>query len=111
MSTADQLRLARISGIASRHTAAAALTEEQRAQALADLRQVADGRVDILAEHAGTVLGASENGHPFIVQQAELIAELCLQAGADADAIERWRKVGRQRSADARRIPYTGARQ
>jgi hypothetical protein len=85
------------------------LTEEQRARSLAELRQVADGRVDLLAEHAGTVLGASENDHPFIVQRAELIAKLCTQAGADADSIERWRKVGRQRSADASRIPYTGA--
>ena len=53
----------------------------------------AAGRIDLLAERAGTALGFSEGGlEPARNRQ---IAELCIAAGADKALMERWIAVGR----------------
>jgi len=36
------------------------------------------------------------------------VAALCREAGADEAAIAEWTEIGRQRRADARRLPFSG---
>jgi hypothetical protein len=55
-----RLLVARISGIATRHSQWREPTESETAAAVADLRGVAGDRLDLLAEVAGILLGASE---------------------------------------------------
>jgi hypothetical protein len=82
------------------------LTEEEEAVALAELRALAGGRADLLAEVAGIFEGTSE-GEPD-EPLARSAARLCRMAGADADAIPAWIEEGRRRSANARRPPFSG---
>jgi hypothetical protein len=108
VSTPDQLRVAAISGVARRYSARGQITADQRTQAVAELRQVAAGRSDLLAQCAGIELGFADNGLSSMADQTRLFADLCIQAGADTTLIQRWRLVGRKRADDARQIPYTG---
>jgi len=101
----DRLRYAQIAGAAARH-AQAWLTAEQEAAAVAELRQAASGRADLLAECAGTALGFGEGGQD--AARYRQIAELCIAAGADQALIGHWITVGRQRAAAAAAIPHAG---
>lgn len=98
----DRLRLARIAGVTRRHASSGALTGEREAAALAELAEVADGRMDLLAERAGLGLGLHENDIDAALYQQ--IAQLCISAGASMADIESWIDVGRQRAATARQI-------
>jgi hypothetical protein len=100
----DRLMLARIAGVTRRHVRGGPLTGEQEAAALAELAEVTDGRVDLLAEHAGVLLGFHEKDLDAAVY--EQMAQLCISAGADIAAIENWIGEGRMRAANARRIPF-----
>jgi hypothetical protein len=82
------------------------LTEEEEAVALAELRALAVGRADLLAEVTGIFEGTSEGelDEPL----ARSAARLCLEAGADPEAIPAWVEEGRRRAANARRPPFTG---
>src|SRR6266513_1554608 len=64
--------------------------------ALAELRALAGGRADLLAQVAGIFEGTSE-GEPD-EPLARSAARLCRMAGADADAIPGWIEEGRRRS-------------
>ncbi len=99
----DRLRLARIAGVTRRHALAGPLTGEREAAALRELAEVADGRVDLLAERAGLALGFHEGDIDAAVY--ERIAQLCISAGASIADIEGWIGVGRQRAVAARQIP------
>ena len=101
----DRLRYAQIAGAAARH-AQAWLTAEQETAAVAELKQAAAGRADLLAECAGTALGFGEGGQD--AARYRQIAELCIAAGADQALIERWVAVGRQRAAAAAATPHAG---
>jgi hypothetical protein len=101
----DRLMLARIAGVTRRHAGGGLLTGERKDAALAELAEVAEGRVDLLAEHAGVLLGSHENDVDAAVY--EQIAQLCISAGADMVAIESWMGEGRRRSAAAGRIPFS----
>src|SRR6516164_9343173 len=79
----DRLRYAQIAGAIARHALGWRLTADEEAAAVAELTEAAAGRADLLAE-------------------------LCIAAGADPALIERWIKVGRERAATAEAIPYTG---
>ncbi len=57
----DRLQYAQIAGAAARH-ARAWLTADEEAMAVAELKQAAAGRADLLAECAGTALGFGEGG-------------------------------------------------
>jgi hypothetical protein len=103
----DRLQYAQIAGAATRH-AQAWLTAEQEAAAIAELRQAAAGRADLLAECAGTALGFGEGGQD--AARYRQIAELCIAAGADRSLIERWISIGRQRAAAAQAMPHAGPR-
>jgi hypothetical protein len=72
----------------------------------AQVRALADGRADLLAQVAGIFEGTSE-GEPD-EPLARSAARLCRLAGADAGAIPAWIEEGRRRSANARRPPFSG---
>ena len=100
-----RLQYAQIAGAAARH-AQAWLTAEQEAAAVAELKQAAAGRADLLAECAGTALGFGEGGQD--AARYRQIAELCIAAGADRSLIERWIAVGRELAAAAAPMLHAG---
>ena len=103
---ADRILVAQLTGEARHHAKWRPLTEEEEAVALAELRALAVGRADLLAEVAGIFEGTSEGelDEPL----ARSAARLCREAGADLEAIPAWVEEGRRRAANARRPPFTG---
>ena len=103
---ADRILVAQLTGEARHHAKWRPLTEEEEAVALAELRALAVGRADLLAEVAGIFEGTSEGelDEPL----ARSAAWLCREAGADPEAIPAWVEEGRRRAANARRPPFTG---
>jgi hypothetical protein len=103
---ADRILVAQLTGEARHHARWRRLTGEEEADALAELRALAGGRADLLAEVAGIFEGTSEGelDEPL----ARSAARLCRQAGADPEAIPAWIEEGRRRSANARRPPFSG---
>ena len=102
----DRLLVAELTGEARRHARWRPLTGEEESAALAEIRALAAGRADLLAEVAGIFEGASEGelDEPL----ARSAARLCREAGADPEAIPAWIEEGRRRSANARRPPFSG---
>ena len=101
----DRLTVARLSATAHRHARWRDLTEAETAAALAEIRQVADGRGDLLAEVAGVLLGAHEG--ELDEPKARAAAQLCCLAGADEDLIRQWVEEGRRRAEAARLPPFS----
>ena len=103
---ADRLLIAGLHGEARRHARWRDLTEDETAAAVAELRELAGNRADLLAEVAGVLEGARE-GEPDepLARQA---AMLCRKAGADPEAIPGWVAEGRRRTARARQPPFSG---
>jgi hypothetical protein len=84
--------------------------EKTTAAAVAELREIADGRADLLAEVAGIQLGTKE-GTPD-EPRARNAAEFCRAAGADPDLIpggSRKAASGRRRRG-CRRSPEPASR-
>jgi hypothetical protein len=102
----DRLLVREITGEARHRARWRPLTEEEEAAALAELRALAGGRADLLAQVAGIFEGTSE-GEPD-EPLARSAARLCRMAGADTDAIPGWIEEGRRRAANARRPPFSG---
>jgi hypothetical protein len=102
----ERLTSARIAAITRRHARGRALTGVEEAAALAELAEVAHGRVDLLAQEAGLAIGFHDRDidAPMYLQ----IAQLCIKAGADTALISRWIEEGRRRAADVRQTPFTG---
>ena len=102
---ADRLLIAELYGEARHRARWRELSGEEEAAAVAELRQLAGGRADLLAEVAGILEGTSEGelDEPL----ARQAAMLCRKAGADPDAIPGWIETGRERRANAggRRSP------
>jgi hypothetical protein len=99
----DQLAVARLTGAAWRHACGREPTGEEAAAAVRDLREIACGRADLLAEVAGLLIGyyrRTADEH-----RARAAAYFCLLAGASHELIPRWIQVGCSRAAAARRIP------
>jgi hypothetical protein len=103
---ADRILVAQLTGEARHHARWRPLTREEEAVALAELRALAGGRADLLAEVAGIFEGTSEGDLDEPLARAA--ARLCRQAGADPEAIPAWIEEGRRRSANARRPPFSG---
>jgi hypothetical protein len=101
---ADRLLVAELTGEARHHARWRPITEEEEAVAVTELRALADGRADLLAEVAGIFEGTSEGelDEPF----ARCAAQLCRLAGADPDAIPGWVAEGRRRAEAARKPPH-----
>jgi hypothetical protein len=73
---------------------------------VAELRELAAGRADLLAEVAGIFEGSSEGAlNEPLKRQA---AGLCRKAGADPEAIPAWIEEGRRRAENARQPPFSG---
>jgi hypothetical protein len=104
---ADRVLLAQISGVAKHLAWGRPGTPEEHAAAVEELRRIAKGRADLLAELAGVAMGVGESQLDKDVY--ERIADLCMDAGADENQIEYWVAVGRHRAAHARIAPAPGA--
>jgi len=98
--------VARLTGTAQRHARWRPLAEGEYAAAAGELRELAGGRADLLAEAAGIMEGASEGelDEPFRRQAAQL----CRDAGADPEAIPGWIEEGRRRRTIAGQPPFSG---
>ena len=90
---ADRLLVAELYGEARRRARWRELGSDEEAAAVAELRELAGGRADLLAEVAG-VLESVREGEPDepLARQA---AGLCRKAGADLEAIPAWIEEGR----------------
>jgi hypothetical protein len=102
LSTADQILGARIA-VAGRHASRGKIDDIE--QAVAELRDVAGDRPDLLAELAGVSLGLAEAGLPSLAPRYRAEAELARAAGADAGQIEQRIQIGRKRAGQARLTP------
>ena len=103
---ADRILIAQLTGEARHRARWRELTADEEAAAVAELRELAGGRADLLAEVAGIFEGASEGelDEPL----ARCAAGLCRKAGADQQAIPEWIAEGRRRRAAARMPPPSG---
>jgi hypothetical protein len=92
---ADRILVAQLTGEARYRARWRELSGDEEAAAVAELRELAGGRADLLAEVAGIFEGTSE-GEPDepLARQA---AWLCRQAGADPEAIPVRVAEGRRR--------------
>ena len=102
----DRLLVAQLTGEARHHVRWRPLTGEEEAAAVSELRALAAGRSDLLAEVAGIFEGTSEGelDEPL----ARCAAQLCRKAGADEALIPQWVEEGRHRAAAARMPPFSG---
>jgi hypothetical protein len=105
MSTKDRLLYSFLHGTAMRYAAERRNLDES----IEELRQIADGRNDILAEAAGITAG-SWYASPATHVGYELIgAGMLIVAGGgsglpmDYDELERWTRVGFERGTAAKR--------
>jgi hypothetical protein len=103
---ADRLLVAEIWGEARRRARWRELSSDEETAAVAELRELAGGRADLLAEVAGILEGASEG--ELDEQLARQAAMLCRKAGADPEAIPAWIEEGRRRRAAASMPPASG---
>ena len=97
--------MARISGIARRHASWRASAGNEIAAAVAELREVAGDRPDLLAEEAGIRLGFHEGG--LDEPRAKAAAQLLIAAGAEESLIPGWIEQGRRRAEVRRRPPVS----
>jgi hypothetical protein len=68
-----------------------------------ELREIAGGRSDLLAEVAGLLIGYYRRSADEL--RARAAAYYCMAAGAEVDLIPRWIEVGCARADAARLIP------
>jgi hypothetical protein len=103
---ADRLLVAELYGEARHRARWRDLSSEEETAAVAELRTLAGGRADLLAEVAGILEGAREGelDEPL----ARQAAGLCRAAGADPEAIPAWIEEGRCRRASAKKPPFSG---
>ena len=99
MSTKDQLLYSALHGTAVRYAAERRNLDESTEE----LRQIADGRNDILAEAAGITAGswyaspATHVGHELIGAAMLILAGGGRGFPLDYDELERWTRVGYER--------------
>jgi hypothetical protein len=105
MSTKDQLLSVALQGTAMRYAA------EQRnlAESIAELREMANGRNDILAEAAGIEAGswyaspAAHVGHELVAAGMLILAGGGNGEPLDYTELERWTRVGYERGMRSRK--------
>jgi hypothetical protein len=103
---ADRILVAQLTGEARHRAKWRPLTGDEETAAVTELRELAGGRADLLAEVAGIFEGTGE-GEPDepLTRQA---AALCRKAGANPEAIPAWAEEGRRRAAAAWTMPHSG---
>jgi hypothetical protein len=91
----DGITTAQLAGTAGRYVSQKPLDVDA---AVAELREIANGRGDLLAERAGVTLGfyARENRDEW--QRKALEAAMCIAAGADLTQLTEWIEEGQQRA-------------
>ena len=99
----DQLTVALLTGAAWRHASGREPTGAETAAAVRELREMAGGRGDLLAEVAGLLIGYYRRTAEEL--KARAAAYYCITAGAGLDLIPRWIETGSSRAAAARLIP------
>jgi hypothetical protein len=99
----DPVIVARLTGAAWRHASGRTPNGAETAAAVCELREITDGRRDLLAEVAGLLIGYYRRTGEEL--KARAAAYYCMAAGADLDLIPRWIEVGCSRAAAARLIP------
>ena len=107
MSTADQLLNAKLAAVATRYAVRGQIDDLEAA--VAELREIAGDRPDLLAELAGVALGLAEEGPPLLAPRFRAEAELARAAGADESLIAQWIEVGKRRAEAMKNAPYTGS--
>ncbi len=103
---ADRILCAQLSGVARSHARRLGLSGARWDAAVAELRELAAGRADLLARLAGLSEGFGR-GQPDEAS-ALTVAALACDAGADPEAIAAWIEEGRRRAAAARMPPPSG---
>jgi hypothetical protein len=103
---ADRVLVAQLTGEARHRARWRELNPDEEAAAVDELRALAGGRADLLAEVAGIFEGASEG--ELYEPLARSAAQLCRKAGADPEAIPGWIAEGRRRHQAAGRPPFSG---
>jgi hypothetical protein len=101
----DRLIVARISGVAMRHASWREPAAGEIAAAVAELREVAGDRPDLLAEEAGILLGFHDGD--LNEPRARSAAQLLIAAGADQSLIPGWIEEGRRRPGLRRHPPFS----
>jgi hypothetical protein len=99
----DQLTVARLAGAAWRHASGWEPAGAETVTAVLELREMAGGRGDLLAEVAGLLIGYYRRTAEE--PRARAAAYYCIAAGAGVELIPRWVEVGCSRAAAARLIP------
>jgi hypothetical protein len=99
----DRVLCGYISGVAWRLARSGLQTPDQHAAAVKELREVAGGRADLLAELAGISIGVGESQLDQDLYRK--VVDLCLEAGADAKQIVFWIGIGRYRAKLAKIPP------
>jgi hypothetical protein len=99
----DRQTVARLAGTAQLHAPRREPTKAEAAAAVEELREIAAGRGDLLAEAAGLLIGFYRRTVGEL--RAQAAAGFCIAAGADPDLVPRWIDVGLRRAAAARRVP------
>jgi len=103
---ADPLLVAQLTGTARHHARWRDLTADEQAAAVTELRDLAGGRADLLAQVCGIFEGASAGRHDEpLARQA---AALCRLAGADEALIPPWAAERPRRAQAARQPPHGG---
>jgi hypothetical protein len=91
----DGITRAGIAGTASRHASRKPPDVEA---AVTELREIANGRADLLAERAGVIFGFhEEDERDGRWPRRALEAALCIAAGADLTRLMEWIAVGQER--------------
>jgi hypothetical protein len=106
MSTPDQILSARIAAVCRRYCGRGRI--ERQDQAVAELRELAGDRADLLGQHAGVCVGWLQVATPAEGPCFRAEAELCKAAGGDETQILASIEVGRGRAQQARQRLYTG---
>jgi hypothetical protein len=105
MSSPDQLLCSALQGTAMRYAAERRNLDES----IEELRDIGDGRNDILAEAAGITAGSwcagpsTHIGHELIAAGMLILADGGRGLPLDYDALERWTRVGYERGMRSRK--------
>jgi hypothetical protein len=107
MSTPDQLLTAQLQAMAERLARDGGRIDD----AVAELRRMAAGRADLLAEAAGISGGYWTARVGFEMGFAPIGAGLLILAGADRDRLQQWVDIGRDRASTSMLRAREGATQ
>jgi hypothetical protein len=102
---ADRILVAQLTGEARHRAKWRPLTGEEESAAVAELQDLAAGRVDLLAAVAGLFEGTSE--WELDEPLARCAARLCRLADADPEVIPAWIEEGRRRRTRAGLPPFS----